>query len=512
MCSSDLDVMARYLASQYQVFWGPREITEDFFTYSTANGRLASEDWFYQNREFWSQNRRWDHTDASGNPLDKDASNFTDLTNRALLAKTTVLTLDLRNVQDYLKTRTLNQALVRRISDPATPATVSDDLLASRFNGLFYAARTNRYPWNPNSNPGLGASQSGANPYSPSGALLYPNSTLIAGGTVPAVVNGVHVRDGWAPAALLHEGVHKLLPSDYAIAQAPAFKPQAFHHGIRIRNAASVDWGYPTGATATNLTTTVAEGSRPYRRWTYPTTPNFGISGTSIVTPNLLYVQGDLNIDTHVVDNRGTVEPKHTPVAVMGDVVTLLSNAWSDLSFQQPGLTVTNVAGQASVSGIGTLVCTNNGLLQVPFAATTTYNAAIVTHNLPSTRDRVREGQAAPFVDTTLFLENWNARHMWYMGSLVVLDSRRYSKAFLHDVFKVYGNTPFGLVGSAAWRAQFGTPTPAADWLGQAPIIFSEPIRHYAFNYDFLTAEGTPPFTPFGVTAAGVGGWMRVLE
>jgi hypothetical protein len=32
------------------------------------------------------------------------------------------------------------------------------------------------------------------------------------------------------------------------------------------------------------------------------------------------------------------------------------------------------------------------------------------------------------------------------------------------------------------------------------------------FNYDLLTEAGTPPFTPFGVTASGVGAWTRVVE
>ncbi len=518
-----VDAMSRYLASQYQVFWGNREITEDFFTFVDSSGnRLATEDWFYQTREFWSQSRYWDlgwwtwgnrldpATKTFTDPLvNKDSSLFTVYDNRSLLAKTTVLTLDMREVQDYIKTRTFNQALVKRINDPTTIPTVSDATLSTRFNGLIYAVRTNRYPWNPWSNPWdpasaavLPATVAGTNPFSPAPDFIYPNSIALANAGNPLLNNRVRIDTAWtAPAGSMYvSGIHKLLPSAYILTETPAIKPQNFHHGIRIKNASSIDWGYPAGGIY-NAGTKI---------WTYPTTPQYGLCKTSIVTPNLLYIQGDLNTAKHTVTAKGVTTTKETPLAIMGDQVNLLSNAWQDLNYQQPGLTVANVAGPGSVTGTGSLVCMNNGFMLVPAATDTTYNAGVVTHNQPTTRDRVREGQAAPFVDTFVFLENWAGRAMAYRGSLVIMDSRRYTKGFLLDVYKSYGTTPFGFAGAAVWQTAFGVG--AADWLGQSPIICSEPNRTYTFNEDFLTQEGTPPFTPFGVTATGVGNWTNTAR
>ena len=157
----------------------------------------------------------------------------------------------------------------------------------------------------------------------------------------------------------------------------------------------------------------------------------------------------------------------------------------------------------------GTLACATFGAM----ASATSYQAGFVTNNLPTTQERVREGQGAPFVDTILFLDNCNNRPMNYLGSLVVLDSRRYSRSFLHDSNKTYGTTPFGIAGTGAGDpclSVFGAASP--DWIGQSPAVFFEPIRTYAFNYDFLTPEGTPPFVPFGVSSNGTGGWARIVQ
>ena len=493
------DAMPRYLASQYQVFLGGVEITEDFFSWRAAGQPVgnASEDWFYNPREFWSQSRWWEHrtSAAPATAIDKDAGTFTDLTNRTLLAKTTVLTLNLDQVQDYLRTRTLSQATLRPLSNPLASAVLDlPDTLRSRFNGLLYAHRSNRYPWNPATDPDLGT-PAALNPFSAANALALPNSGV---NQVERVANGTALG-GWAPAAVLHQGVHKLQP--YALAQAPAFKPQQFHHGVRIARANSIDWNYADRGT---LTAGVM---------VHAANPRYGDTKLSIVTPNQLHIQGDLNSVPHQVLVNGAPTAKCAPLAIMGDVVTLLSNNWDkdasgatvgDLKYQLDGLSVANSAGSGCVSGVGTLAVATLG---AP-ATSTTYNAAIVTHNIPTGKSRVAEGQAAPFVDTMLFLENWNGATMTYEGSLVVLDTRRYSDAFLHDAAKKYGRTPFGIAAPAEWAPVHG----AADWLGQSPVIYSEPVRVYAFNEDFLTADGTPPFTPFGMTIDGLGSWTNIAR
>jgi hypothetical protein len=513
------DDLSKYLISQYQVFFGTREITEDFFTYREpgTQRRLANEEWFYNPREFWSQSRWWDTTNAAGTRLEKDAftapaTTFSSTRYRELLAKTTVLSLDLGALQTYLGTRTLGVAESDVISGVGSiPAATGSPLalMASKFNGLIYAVRTNRYPWNPNTNTLLGASETGVNPWSPllsTGLAAFPNSVATAGGAIPLVANGARddtpsrALDAMSAADLLLSGIHKLQP--YALPQAPAFKPQRFHHGVRIINCANIAWNYPAGSSSGSNT---AGGTN----WTHVPTPAYGSCKLSVVTPNQLYVQGSLNVDDHVVTYKGRSVSKPTPMAIMGDQITLLSKSWSDAAYQQPGIVGSNVSGAGSVTGSGTLACATFGAA----ASATSYQAGIVTNNLPTTQERVREGQGAPFVDSVLFLENWNNQAMNYLGSLVVLDSRRYTRSFLHDSFKTYGTTPFGIAGASAsdpWVSVFGAAAP--DWIGQSPAVFSEPIRTYAFNYDFITSEGTPPFVPFGVSSNGTGGWARIIQ
>lgn len=512
------DDLSKYLISQYQVFYGTREITEDFLTWRDSNGRrLVNEDWFFQPREFWSQRRTWDHTNAAGAALEKDpftapSTTFTSTTNRRLLAKTTVLSLDMQMIQQYLTNRTFAEATADRIVGIGPSALSNSNptaKLVSSFNGVIYAARTNRYPWNPHAAPHLlGATPaiSGINPYSPNSGLQYPNTipTILAG-TNPQVVNGGRLST-WDDAELSTvDGVHKLEP--YGLAQAPAFKPQQFHHGVRIVNARNISIKYPAGATSTG---TNVEGGTD---WSFGDPPRFGTSRLSVVTPNQLYVQGSLNVDRYLVKASGVTTPqyKYTPMAIMGDQVTLLSNAWTDTAYQVDDVTVTNTS--PGITGSGSLVCANLGAA----ATQTSYHAGIVTNNLPTTRARVMEGQAAPFVDTTLFLENWNGVEMHYLGSLVVLDSRRYSESFLLGSLKTYGTSPFGIVAcsdpatpaNSTWLPFFGVTT--ADWVGRSPAVYSEPIRRYAFNFDFMVSDGTPPFVPFGVSSGGIGGWVRNL-
>ncbi len=509
------DDLSRYLASQYQVFFGTREITEDFFTWKdpTTGRRLADEQWFYNTREFWSQSRWWDTTTPGGVRVEKDpftapATTFTSTKYRELLAKTTVLDLDLETIQNYLKQRTMGDAVADRIPSVGSvpdAVTSSTATLGSRFNGMIYAARTNRYPWNPNTNALLSNTLTGQNPWSiDSGGtwLNMRNSLGHPGDATALAANGVSL-DTWTDPGLSLSGVHLLQPYPTTVLPvAPAFKPQRWHHGVRLINAANIAWNYPTSILAGN-------NSTGGRNWNHVSTPDFGTCKLSVVTPNQLYVKGSLNVDQHQVRFQGATVYKPTPLAIIGDQVTLLSNAWTDLANQQSGLTVTNVGGAPSVQGTGTLACATFG---TP-ASATTYQAGIATNNQPTTRDRVREGQGAPFIDTLLFLENWNNVPMNYLGSLVVLDSRRYSQAFLHDSYKTYGTTPFGLVASGptdSWLTVFAPAT--LDWIGRSPAVFSEPTRTYAFNYDFLTAEGTPPSVPFGVSSTGAGGWARIVE
>ena len=547
-----VDEMARYLMSQYQVFFGATDITEHFFSWADPilHRRNASEDWFFQTREFWSQSRWWDHLSGAGNRVEKDpfaatSSTFANTNVRQLLAKTTLLSLDLEVIQGYLRAHLLGDAAVDVVSGPSVyaggpaelpPQPFADDsrTMAAAFNGLIYAIRTNRYPWNPAVHPSLAgdATERGINPYSPhtDAAMRLPNSELPSATGDPRIVNGTTIATmtGDSRDSMLHLGIHKLDP--YGLAPAPAIQPQNFHHGIRLINGQKIDLGMPT--TGFSGPTTDPQGDLANGMdWRYTEAPQFGDrqAKLTVVTPNLLYVQGSLNVHRHLCRVSGLPAPvyKYPPMAIAGDQITLLSNAWLDLNYQITGLSTTNTV--PGYSGAGILAKTQG----MP-ASSTWYHAAIITNSSPTTRDRVLEGQASPFIDTTRFLENWTSTNMTYLGSVQVLDSRRYTKSFLLDAFKVYGTTPFGISASADassqwrnfWQLERGTnlpipsfppqpgPLPAngGSWRGRVPIVFSEPTRSFRFNEDFKTSDGTPPFVPFAVSASGVGSWIRVYN
>jgi hypothetical protein len=489
---------AKYLASQYQVFFGIYDITEDFFDYlsSQPTAACASEEWFFSAREFWSQSRTWEdgtEKDAS-DPARTSYAGHDVITNRQLLGKTTVLTLNLgkdavdmdgaapgiqaEGIQGYLRYRSLSAAVQKPMSSLPVPVVAVDGQLSKLFNGLMYASRTNRYPWNPNRSL---AFNSGSNPWSFDPLRPLPNSFSLSAPDMVSL-SAASMPD----ANMLWRGVHKLQP--YPLAVAPAFRPDDFHHGVRIRNASNIYWGYSAN--------------------------KFGESKTSIVCPNAVYVQGDVNTVKHLVTVRGlaTSVDKNTPLAIFGDSINLESENFKPTDYQNAGLAVT---GQGVVSGKGVLAAPAQSV-----AENTTYVTCFLTHNIPTSRARVREGQSAAFIDTMLFNEDWNPtlgrKTMTFNGSLVVMDSRRYTRAFLLDANKQYGRTVFGTTISdelsaalqASWTALLGGP----QWTHSAPSVYRSPVRTYVFNDDLLTAEGTPPFTPFGVTSSGVGGWVRIVE
>lgn len=527
---STVDDLSLYMLSQYQVFYGAKDISEDFLTWRNATGRrLVSEDWFFQTREFWSQSRWWDHLSGAGRAVEKDPfvapqNSLSSTINRRLLSKTTVLSLDLEMIQQYLRRNTLEECArdaIPWVGTPPLPYSTPSATMRDSFNGLIYAVRTNRYPWNPN--------PTGRNPATPHPSILMPNDG--ATGSDARIINGANVAT-WADALdpqtfALAQGAavfHKL--DGYALPVAPAVMPQNFHHGVRIINGRNINFVYPDPILARSSPTPNEAGGTD---WYYNgEAPKFGATRLSVVTPNQLYLQGSLNVDRHLVRAAGFSEPvfKYTPLAVMGDQVTMLSNAWQDANYQVDGLTVAN---NVTTPHAGGTLAREAGTQASP----TWYHAGIVTNNSPTTRERVLEGQGAPFTDTTRFLERWTDTSMNYLGSFIVLDSRRYSRSFLLDGPKNYGSTPFGIIANTNtssewlrfWREDpaTGLPVPAAArgaayapnrigawmWNGRVPQIYSEAIRKYKYNPDFMTEEGTPPFVPSGVTSAGAGSWIK---
>lgn len=471
---------SKYLASQYQVLWGTYDITEAFFSHSqdSPSGRLATEEWIYNPREFWSQSRWWDEDRTREKDPDGNSNSTThdDTTNRVFLGKTTMLTLNMRALQDYLKATLLQDAVAKPITGgvvPTVPA-ANNVYLSAAFNGLFYVARTNRYPWQPI--PGQ------MNPFN----YQLPNGMTSATDTASlALTPEDNYRSLEQFTSTFNYLRGQLQP--YSLNLAPAFRPQDFIHGVRVVNGAEINWGLPSSGTA-----------------------EFGASKTSVCTPNQLFVQGDFNTTAHTVNYNGGTPPKLTPCALMADMVTFLSNAWSDANFKQAGLELNSATGYTVASG-GTLAYNQVASCPLPQATSTSYFASILTHNQPTTRQTVRYGECSAFINTMEYLEDWVGQDMSFLGSLVVMDSRRYTRSYLLESGKQYGLTPFGFISNnTSWLSEYGIS--AVNWTGQIGAVQGPPNRKMDFNYDLLTEQGTPPFTPFGVTASGVGSWTRVVE
>lgn len=510
---STVTASARYLAGQYQVFFGPYEITEDFFTWTNSSGDMvASENWIYQLREFWSQSPWW-NTYVSGTPTsaqEKDPGNLqpTTLTPtvRELIARTTLLNLDMGVLQSYLKTRLLTEAVADRISSagPTSIPTPAANTLASRMNGLIYVSRANRYPWNPN--------MQGTNPWN----VALPNSTALSttsNSALLAMSTSARASQFSSMAASmanynqtkLHSGTtsikaHLQPYADLIGDQAPAFKPTQFHHGVRLLNGASIDWAFSS------------TGS-----------PNFGTGKTAIITPNLLYVQGDFNsTKQNVTKNSVPNTLSYVPVALVGDQINFLSPAWNDADWKTPGLTAdANGLTSACITAGSSLARGWQTSLPLPTAgyapskSAVEVVAALITHNQPTTRESVRVGEAASIISTMLFLENWGGKNFNYTGSLVVMDSRRCTTSFQLDSDKKFGPSALGYI-SPTWRTSLSLTDSATIWgagtSNKIPAAYVAPSRSFTFNPDLLTPQGTPPFAPFGTSARGVGGWIKVFR
>ena len=503
----------RWMASQYQVFFGTDDITEDFFSWGDDQAQgdsVAKEDIFYNPREYWSQAPSFQVWDQTVPPLSTFLwggvagrsvwSPFASWKHRlkepgqaAVWAKTTVLNLNMKRVFEYLNSRDIIQATTLVIGASATPpVAATKPLLAKRFNGLIYAARTNRYPFNPNQplanstldadgnplKPGwqaLSRDEGGQNPWSFSAVdLPYPNSSTANDKTLYGGSGA-----SWSSSGKLDVGgIHKLNPYPSDTLQVLPIRPQQFHHGVMVSKAANIKW-HPDAK------------------------PTFGDAGLSFVTPNALYVNGDFNSTANTVLVNSVETAKVANAAVMGDSVILLSNAFE-----------ANMPAYREQS----ILSSPTG----PKGSDTTYNMGIVTHNQPTNLYRVVEGQSAPFIDTMMLMEDWAGKKMKFQGSLVVLDTRRYTDAFLLDGVKKSGRGPNGYMsGPSSWfdtwpTMKGGIPDTYVGTIPKTnsvtPQVYVAPAREFIFQIDFLTKDGTPPFSPFGMTSTGVGGWTRIVN
>jgi hypothetical protein len=537
----------RYLCSQYQVFWGPYDITEDFF-FSGQDGltpRNASEEWIYNPRFFWSQSRWWEDNQEK-DPAYVLPDNASVLSMRELLAKTTILSVNMRAVQDYLTTQ-LSSALSDRVpgAGPGTQAILgaSDYVLRDRVNPeglLIHVSRYNRYPWNPNlkgDNPWMpgyplsATTNAGGSARAPNAtASGYTNAELAAldnvaptyvrrtqFATIRGVMNTINSVNNLTSANFPDLMPYSLGASTTAgqLWRTPAIKPQDFHHAVRLTEAADIDWSYGTSN-------------------------DYASGGLSFVTPNQLFIQGDVNVTPHSVSFGGVTATKANKVGILCDTAIMLSNAWTDSNHRNPGLVMNTTTQLLTGPTPGTLAM-NQGVAgnTLPVASSTRYQFALLTHAQPTTRESVRMGESSSFISTILHLENWSGSTMTFVGSIVAMDTRRYSRAYLLDAQKRHGLTPFGWMtaggnpdsptawvseyspdgswpkaNTAAWTAlnNGANITLSNRWLGSIQGVYGAPTRNLFYNPDFSYKPGQPPLMPFGTTASGMGGWTKIIR
>ena len=224
---------------------------------------------------------------------------------------------------------------------------------------------------------------------------------------------------------------------------------ETFHAGIRIRGGLVDDGGYRAHMASIN--------------WQHPKdnagnvlSAPLGTSKITFITPNFMYLWGDLNTTAY---SDGKLNQR-VPVAVFADSVTLLSAAWKDENFPKFDS-------------------------DRPKATHTAYVSSFVINNLPCYEwNSIAEGSGA-VANVCRFLEDWGGNsNTWpnplglpdpgnykgqvvftFMGSLVVMNSQRYSRSLLGAGTNSLVDTGF----------------------------YSPPFRNLAYNTDLKLAAGQPP-------------------
>jgi Tfp pilus assembly protein PilX len=161
--------------------------------------------------------------------------------------------------------------------------------------------------------------------------------------------------------------------------------------------------------------------------------------GLTVAAENPVYIQGDFNCPGCAGNVFNT---RDVGASVVGDAVTVLSNAWNDVnSFGGPYDLTVRVA---TTSYYRTAIIGGKG---VPFP------------ELDNVKDFGTDGGVHNFMRE---LENWGAVNMNYTGSLVCLFTNRQAVG----LYKSGGN------------------------------VYSPPVRNYSFDSNFLDPSLLPPRTP----------------
>ena len=165
------------------------------------------------------------------------------------------------------------------------------------------------------------------------------------------------------------------------------------------------------------------------------------LQGLTVVTPNHCYIQGDYNTTP---DPKPTADGKvqYPPCGIYADGMTMLTNLWVDTA--------------------PTLNSSPNG-------DNTTYNVSLVMNNIPTDYENSWDEGSGGTHNLLRFLEG-GGREFRFLGSIVVLNRMRYGR----------------------------------NYLGASAGYYGAPKRILNFNDDLLTAEGQPPFSPWGIQVTRV--------
>lgn len=332
-----------------------------------------------------------------------------------------LITLNLRRIQDFLA----NTPMRDLHPDLATNATVANNLAKRHFNGVVYVHRSRRSEtYDPLLRPYWWFNTTVRPDFNPPTQVPLSNS---------APNDGIHEKDG--PIELFHAGVR--------------VRGGLVADGAARDHMASVNWQHDANNDG------------------LPEAMPLGTSKMTIITPNPMYLWGDINTTPY---SDGT-KNQRVPFAVFADSMTLLSAAWRD----------TNV----DAYGDG-----------IPNATHTNYVTSFVINNMPCREwNAVSEGSGA-VANVCRFLENWgggaNPGGLWplplknmpehpggmprpptyggqvvftFMGSLVVMNEQRYGRGVLGAGSTNLNNTSF----------------------------YSPPFRNLAYNTDLKLAAGQPP-------------------
>jgi len=270
---------ANYIASQYQVLLGGLDITTDFVTQGIVNvtpatvttstttpgapAFIVAEETFVNMREATAM-------DYFYGPFTRDTSmpNVLPAPLNNAAYKVNVLTLNLRAIQDYLRTRPWSTWVA---SAPAT------EMARDHFNGLIYAHRTRRsLTYDPINFPQY---------------VFNPNSILntYEWGALTAANHPHQRREGNGPL-------------------------ESFHCAIRVANATDIDWKH-NGAAAAPLGTsglTIVTPNHCYMWGSYNTTTHVDAAGTPRITPSAVFADGVTALSNIWVDNAHATAPTGT--------------------------------------------------------------------------------------------------------------------------------------------------------------------------------------------------------